>query len=144
MSRHSLKVALSGGIVSAQLIDFIHQKRIRMALKRAQEVLWDWPPEGGGPSDDETVAALWLIFADADLIAAAETSPDRLGTAVRDIRSILRRKGPGSFVTSRYIINALWVESALDAAWLYKALGVAKDRLTFIRGRPKRGHDEAS
>jgi hypothetical protein len=118
---------------------------MRRALKRAQNILWHGLSEASGPSDDETLAALWLIFSDADLIAAAEANPGRLGAAVRDIRARLRgRKAQSRLSTSRHILAALWHDSPLGAAWLHRALGGSDERLKFLQSRLHRGRGAAS
>jgi hypothetical protein len=103
------------------------QQRIRTALKWAQDVLWEWRPEADGPGNDRALAALLIIFRDAELIKASDASRDRLGKAVREIRAILARRNGSALRSSRQIIDELLGESALDANWLCDALGSSSD-----------------
>jgi hypothetical protein len=118
----------------------VSQQRIRTALKWAQDVLWEWRPEADGPGDDRALAALLTIFRDAELIKASDASQGRLGKAVRDIRAILARSNGNALRSSRQIIDELLGESALDAPWLYDALGSPHD--TAERGSNPTGEDK--
>jgi hypothetical protein len=128
-------------VSTSDTISFNDQRRIRIALERAQEVLSDSYP----PTYDEMLAVLCVLFRDPELIAASERGHDRLSVAVREIRSILEsRLGRASLVNSRDVINVLRHDSALSAPWLRKALG--EDRLGRTRSERKqdRPHNEAS
>ena len=127
---------------TAQVINFSQQKRIRTALKRAQAILDGAAFASAGPNDDEALAALWLVFSDANLIAAAAASPGRLATE-GDIRGLLTQKQRAR-VVSRDILKALWGDSALGAPWLRRALGGPSERLKYFNSRVHKGHNEAS
>jgi hypothetical protein len=107
----------------AEIISLEHERRIRTALRWAQELLWEWQPEAGAAGDARTVAALLLIFRDPQLVAASDLSPHRLGATVRTIRAILARRERSAFLPARQTIIALREQSALEAPWLYRALG---------------------
>jgi hypothetical protein len=126
---------------ASNTISFDDQRRIRMVLKRAQEVLSDSYP----PTYDEMLAVLCVLFRDPELIAASERGHDRLSVAVREIRSILAsRLGRASLVNSKHVIDVLRHDSALSAPWLRKVLG--EGRLGSARGerQQNRPHNEAS
>jgi hypothetical protein len=128
---------------TAQVINFSQQKRIRTALKRARAILDGAVFASAGPNDDEALAALWLVFSDANLIEAAAASPGRLAAAVRNIRGLLTQKQRAR-VVSRDILKALWGDSALGAPWLRRALGGPSERLKYFNSRVHKGHNEAS
>ena len=112
----------------SDFVRFNDQRRIRTALKRAQEVL-SHPHQ---PNYDEMLAVLCVHFRDPELIAASERGQGRLSVAVREIRSLLQSLlGRASLVNSRDVIDVLWHNSALSASWLHKALG--GDRLERTR-----------
>jgi hypothetical protein len=120
--------------VSGEIADFAAADRVRQALRQAIDVLWEWLPPTGGPSDDDTVARLGTIFADFALIESIDGAPKRLRQVVEDIRAILARRG----TNPRKIINAIWNETAVDRPWLIKALGMPENKMTItVRPRTK-------
>jgi hypothetical protein len=120
------------------------ERRIRRALKQAQDVLWEWLPPTGGPSDFETVSRLRLVFADKQLQRAIRDSNGRVASAARDILAVLARKRVRKR-SSRLIIDALWSETAIDRPWLNKVPGVKpEERMTFTYHRaPESGNGKA-
>jgi hypothetical protein len=80
--------------------------RVNQALRQAVDVLWEWLPPTGSPSDDDAVARLRAIFADRALNEAIDDAPKRLRQVVADIRAILGRRE----TNPRKIIDAIWNE----------------------------------
>ncbi len=107
--------------------------RVNRALRQAIDLLWEWLPPAGGPSDVDTVAGLRAIFADRALIEALDGAPKRLRQVVEDIRAILGRRE----TNPRKIIDAIWNETAADRPWLIKALGMPENRMAITVRRPR-------
>jgi hypothetical protein len=105
----------------------------RQALRQAIDVLWEWLPPTGGPSDDDAVARLRAIFADRALNEGIDDAPKRLRQVMEDIRAILARRE----TNPRKIIDALWNETAVDRPWLIKALGMPAERMTIAVRQPR-------
>jgi hypothetical protein len=102
------------------------------ALRQAIDVLWEWLPPTGGPSDADTLARLRTVFADRALKDAMAAAPKRLRKVVEDIRAVLARQD-----TDRKIIDTIWNETAVDRPWLIQALGMPENRMTITVRQPK-------
>jgi hypothetical protein len=110
-----------------KVISLADELALRALLLSAQNLLWEWLPQTGGPSDATTVALLRGVFAEEGRRLAHGSS--RLARAAGGIIEILDRDAS----TPRATIDALWKESAINAPWLRQLLK-SPERFTFSYG----------